>query len=60
MYKDRLGFQCRDEADDLRDTLKQRDAEWIRSIGKFRQALHDAGLHGHYNLLQEWQWPTAK
>jgi hypothetical protein len=28
------------------------DAWWIR-LGKFRKALHDAGLHGHYNLLQE-------
>lgn len=43
----------------LRAQVKRRDGEWIASAGKFRQALHEAGLHGHYNLFQQWEWPVA-
>jgi hypothetical protein len=43
----------------IQQQIAARDAEWIRSIGEFRKALHNAGLHGHYTLLQEWQWPDA-
>ena len=33
--------------------LAAKEREWWVRLGKFRKALDAAGLHGHYNLLQE-------
>lgn len=33
--------------------VEEQERDWWVRLGKFRKALHEAGLHGHYNLLQE-------
>ena len=38
---------------DVIAALAAKEREWWVRIGKFRKALNAAGLHGHYNLLQE-------
>jgi predicted nuclease with TOPRIM domain len=64
---DRLGATDEEIIDSLRDDLgvayerisrltaqvEAVDREWWVRLGKFRKALEAAGLHGHYNLLQQ-------